>query len=55
MVIEKLFDGDKITTIRNTDNNRIADDIIGDNEFSDIKLIERLKLQAKKVFRKVEQ
>ena len=41
LVIEKLFNGDKITTIRNTDNNRIADDIIGDNEFSDIKLIER--------------
>ena len=41
LVIEKLFSGDKITTIRNTDNNRIVDDIIGDNEFSDVKLIER--------------
>jgi len=41
LVIEKLFNGDKITTIRNTDNNRIPEDIIGDNEFSDVKLIER--------------
>ena len=36
-----MFSGDKITTIRNTDNNRIPDDIIGESEFSDVKLIER--------------
>ena len=41
LVIEKLFVDDKITTISNIDNNRIADDIIGGNEFSDVKLIER--------------
>ena len=41
LIIEKLFNGDKITTIRNTDNNRIPDDIIGESEFSDVKLIER--------------
>ena len=41
LIIEKLFSGDKTTTIRNTDNNRIPDDIIGESEFSDIKLIER--------------
>ena len=41
LIIEKLFSGDKITTIRNTDNNRIPDDIIGESEFSDVKLIER--------------
>lgn len=41
LIIEKFYSGDEITTVRNTDNNRVPDDIIGDNEFSDIKLIER--------------
>ena len=41
LIIEKFYGGDEITTVRNTDNNRVPEDIIGDNEFSDIKLIER--------------
>ncbi len=41
LVIEKLFNGDKTITIRNTENNRVPSDIIGENEFSDVKLIER--------------
>ena len=41
LIIEKLFNGDKTITIRNTENNRVPSDIIGENEFSDVKLIER--------------
>ena len=41
LIIEKLFNGNKTITISNTENNRVPSDIIGENEFSDIKLIER--------------
>ena len=39
LVIEKLFIGPKIIEIRNIDNNRVAEDIIGDKEFIDIDLV----------------
>lgn len=41
LIIEKIFNSNGTKTIRNIDNNRIPDDIIGEPEFSDVKLIER--------------
>lgn len=41
LIIEKIFNSIGTKTIRNIDNNRIPDDIIGEPEFSDVKLIER--------------
>lgn len=41
LIIEKIFNSNGTKTIRNIDNNRIPDDIIGEAEFSDVKLIER--------------
>ena len=41
LIIEKYFDGNETFTVRNTDNNRYPDDIVGNNEYSDVRLIER--------------
>ena len=41
LIIEKIFNSIGTKTIRNIDNNRIPDDIIGEAEYSDVKLIER--------------
>ena len=40
LVIEKLFLGSKIVEIKNIDNNRVVEDILGDKEFIDINLIQ---------------
>lgn len=40
LVIEKRFLGHKTIEIRNIDNNRVPEDIIGDKEFIDIDLIQ---------------
>ena len=40
LVIEKLFLGRKIIEIKNIDNNRVVEDILGDTEFIDINLIQ---------------
>ena len=41
LIIEKYFDGNETFTVRNTDNNRYPEDIVGINEYSDVRLIER--------------
>ena len=41
LIIEKYFDGNETFTVRNTDNNRYPEDIVGNIEYSDVRLIER--------------
>ena len=41
LIIEKIFNSSGSKTIRNIDNNRIMDDIVGEVEFSDVELTER--------------
>ena len=41
LIIEKYFDGNETYTVRNTDNNRYPEDIVGNIEYSDVRLIER--------------
>jgi hypothetical protein len=40
LIIERSFEGNEIIETRNTDNNRVPEDIIGDKEFIEIKLIQ---------------
>jgi hypothetical protein len=40
LVIERLYEGNQIIETRNTSNNRVVEDIIGDKEFIEIELIE---------------
>ena len=41
LIVKKFFSNNDVVTIRNTDNNRVEEDIVGDKDYTDIKLIER--------------